>query len=363
MSRLQERPPITPPSAICIIRLSAIGDCCHTLPVIRTIQSAWPETKITWVIGKTEHSLLKDSKDVEFITFDKSPGVASYSSVRQALKSRQFPILLHMHASMRANLVSLFVRAETRLGFDKARARDRQWLFTNQKIPARPRQHVMDGLFGFTEALGISERTLSWDIPISESDRQLATDLTEKHHRVCVISPCTSQRFRNYRNWAAENYVAVVKHLHKLYGAHVVLTGGSTDAEKEYGEHIQSSVTGPVTNLIGQTTLKQLLAVLGCADLLICPDSGPAHMATAVRTPVIGLYATSNTHRTGPYFSQHLVVDRYPEAVRQEFDKPVEALRWGERVRNPNAMQLIHIDDVLEKIAMVLGPQGAVSDS
>jgi heptosyltransferase I len=326
--------------------------------VIRTIQSTWPETKITWVIGKTEYELLKNVNDVEFITFDKSQGVASYLSVRKALKGRRFPILVHMHASMRANLVSRMIRADVRLGFDMARARDRQWLFTNRKIPARPGQHVMDGLFEFIETLGIAERTLRWDIPISESDRQLATDLTAKHHPVCVISPCSSQRFRNYRNWAVENYVAVVKHLHERYGAHVILTGGSTDTEMDYGKQIQFSASDSVTNLIGQTTLKQLLAIIECADLVICPDSGPAHMATAVGTPVIGLYATSNTHRTGPYFSQHLVVDRYPEAVRREFDKPVESLRWGQRVRNPNAMQLIHVDDVLAKIAIVLGSSG-----
>jgi len=87
---------------------------------------------------------------------------------------------------------------------------------------------------------------------------------------------------------------------------------------------------------------------------VICPDSGPAHLATAAGVPVVGLYATSNRHRTGPYFSQDLVVDRYPEAVRQEFGKPVEALRWGERVRNPGAMDLITVADVLERVDAVL---------
>ena len=107
-------------------------------------------------------------------------------------------------------------------------------------------------------------------------------------------------------------------------------------------------------NLIGRTTLKQLLAILDRADLLICPDSGPAHMATAVGTPVIGLYATSNRHRTGPYFSQDLVVDRYPEAVQREFGVPVSQLRWGQRVRDPDAMDLIRVEDVIAKVDQVL---------
>jgi heptosyltransferase I len=85
-------------------------------------------------------------------------------------------------------------------------------------------------------------------------------------------------------------------------------------------------------------------------------------MASAVDTPIIGLYATSNTHRTGPYLSQHLVVDAYPEAVRREFGKPVSALRWGMRVRNPDAMKLITVNSVEEKIAEVLGPGIEPSD-
>jgi heptosyltransferase I len=322
---------------------------------VRTIQAQWPGTSITWIIGNTEYELFKGIDGVEFITLNKSRGIAGYLDLRRRLKGRRFPVLLHMHASMRANIASLMVRADVRIGFDKARARDRQWLFTNRKIPARPEQHVMDGLFSFIETLGVNERTVAWDIPVSQADLQFARDLRRDDRPLCVISPCTSQRFRNYRNWRPENYVAVAEYLDDKYGAHVVLTGSSTDTELQYGREIESGTSFPVTNLIGKTSLKRLLAVLESADLLICPDSGPAHMATAVGTPVIGLYATSNTHRTGPYFSQQLVVDEYPEAVRREFDKPVGALRWGQRVRDPDAMDLIKVDRVLGSIETVLG--------
>jgi heptosyltransferase I len=173
-----------------------------------------------------------------------------------------------------------------------------------------------------------------------------------------VISPCSSQRFRNYRNWSVANYAAVLRHLIDARGARVVLTGGPSALETQYGEQLQRELGGPenssVINLIGQTRLKELFAILQVADLVICPDSGPAHMATAAGVPVVGLYATSNRHRTGPYFSQRLVVDRYPEAVQQEFNKPVAALRFGERVRDPGAMDLIRVDDVLTRVDAVL---------
>jgi heptosyltransferase I len=326
--------------------------------VVRTLQAAWPDTRITWIIGRTELGLLEGASGIEFITFNKSTPWASLASIRQQLAARRFPLLLHMHASMRANLVSCAVRADVRLGFDRARARDYQWLFTNEKINPTPSQHVMDGLFSFAEQLGIRQRILRWDFSLGPDDRRQADQFAGGDGPLCVISPCSSQRFRNYRNWSVANYAAVTRHLIEVRGARVVLTGGPTALERQYGEEIQQAVGSPanarVTNLIGQTRLKELFAILQAADLVICPDSGPAHMATAAGTPVVGLYATSNRHRTGPYFSQRLVVDRYPEAVRQEFGKPVEALRWGERVRAPGAMDLIPVTDVLERIAAVL---------
>jgi heptosyltransferase I len=342
------------PESLCVIRLSAIGDCCHTLPVLRTVQAAWPATRITWIIGKTEHGLMKGVDGIEFITFDKARPWASLLEIRRQLAGRRFPILLHMHASMRANLVSAVVRAGRRLGFDQRRARDYQGLFTTEKIPQRAGQHVMDGLFSFLEYLGIAERSLRWDIPVADEDRAFAAGRCGSGAPVVAISPCSSQRFRNYRNWRAENYAAVVHHLQHEHGAQVLLTGGRTDIEREYGAAIGQAAPRPLVNLIGGTSLKQLLAIIDRADLVICPDSGPAHMATAVGTPVIGLYATSNRHRTGPYFSQDLVIDRYPEAVQKEFGIPVAELRWGQRVRDPDAMDLIRVEDVIAKADEVL---------
>ena len=346
------------PEAICLIRLSAIGDCCHALPVVRTLQTAWPGTRITWIIGRTELGLLEGASGIEFITFNKSTPWASLASIRRQLAARRFPLLLHMHASMRANLVSRVVRADVRLGFDRARARDYQWLFTNEKIAPTPSQHVMDGLFSFAEHLGIRQRVLRWDFNLGADDRRQADELAGGPRPLCVISPCSSQRFRNFRNWSVANYAAVTRHLIAARGARVVLTGGPTAVERQYGEQIQQAVGRPanasVINLIGQTRLKQLFAILQAAELVVCPDSGPAHMATAAGTPVVGLYATSNPHRTGPYFSQRLVVDRYPEAVRREFGRPLETLRWGERVRNPGAMDLIPVADVIERVDAVL---------
>ena len=348
-----------PPESLCVIRLSAIGDTCHTVPVVRAIQDAWPSTKITWIVGKTELSLLAGLEGVEFVVLDKAQGLRGYAAVRRALGGRRFDALLHMHASTRANIVSTLVRSPLRLGFDHARARDQQWLFTNRKLAARSERHVMDGLFEFAELIGVPRPAkLRWDIPVGPADIAAIAPLFAKHTPTLVISPCTGQRFRNYRNWRADWYAQVADYVASRYGAHVLLTGGTTAIEQTYGQEITAAAHFQTRNLIGKTTLKQLLAILSRASVVLCPDSGPAHMATAVGTPVVGLYATSNRHRTGPYFSQHLVVDKYPEAVAKEFGRPIETLRWGQRVRDPSAMGLITVADVVAKIDAAFAERG-----
>lgn len=340
-----------------MIRLSAIGDCCHALAVIRSIQSAWPQSRITWIIGRVEYELMKDVNDVEFIIFDKSAGWCAYLDVRRRLRGRRFTVILHMHASMRANLLTRLIHADRIIGYDRARARDYQWLFTTERIPATPQQHVLDAMFSFIEHLELRPQDLRWDIPIPQQDRQFAREICVEPGPTCIISPCSSRRFRNFRNWSIDRYIELGNYLVENYAAQIILTGGSSALEKEYGQSIEAGIAQSVTNLVGVTSLKQLLALIYRAEVVICPDSGPAHIATTVGTPVVGLYATSNRRRTGPYFSQQLVADRYPDAIQQEFGKPVEELRWGQRVRDRDAMDRILVSDVIEKVDLVLNPE------
>ena len=275
------------------------------------------------------------------------------------MAGRRFAALLHMNASMRANFVSTAVPAYRRIGFDRARARDYQWAFCNEHVAARDpeRRHVLDGLFQFAEHLGVRERVMRWDIPVSDADLRYAEELTAGAGPTCVISPCSSQRARNFRNWRAENFISLIRYLQDEYSANVLLTGAATPVERQYEQEILAATAG-VTSLIGATSLKQLYAVIAAANLVICPDSGPAHMATAAGTPVVGLYASSNPERTGPYLSKATTVDRYPDAVARAFGKPVDAIRFGRRVRDPDVMELITLADVTDKIALVLGPAG-----
>lgn len=341
----------TPPNHLCILRLSAIGDICHALPVVRTIQQYWPDTRLTWIIGKTEYSLISDIPDIEFVVFDKSLGWRAYSELRKKLVGQSFDALLHMQMSLRSSLISLLINTPIKLGFDKQRAKDMQWLFSNHKIKARQNQHVLDSFFGFTEALGIQERKLCWDIPTPKAATAFAEQNLPGDQPTLVISPCSSMA---YRNWNAKGYAEIADYAANEHDLRVVLTGGPDLIERKYAEQISQLAQNPMINLIGKTNLKQLLAVLQRATALISPDAGTAHLATAVNLPVIGLYATTNPERARPYLSKDYVVNKYPEAVMDKYHKTVEDIPWGTRVRDEGTMDRISVEDVKQVLDKLL---------
>ena len=336
-----------PPASICILRLSAIGDATHVLPIIHTLKKTWPDTKLTWVIGKVEHKLVGHLGGVEFIIFDKSQGRKAYQQLKEGFKDREFDVLLHMQVAMRANLASRHIKAKVKIGYDKARSKDLHGFFIDQRIPATPEQHVVDAFHSFLDVLGISEKTFIWKLPIPEEAQAFANKHLTTDKPIAVISPCSSHKLRN---WMPERYGTVANYCVKRLGYHVVLCGGPTQIEHQYGEEIARVCSAPVQNLIGQDTLLEFLAVLKRAEVLITPDSAPAHMANILDIPVVGLYAASNPRRSGPYKSVRHCVDKYGEAALKFKNKPQEQLKWGTKIEEPGVMELIQVEDVIQRL-------------
>ena len=335
----------SPPRSLCVIRLSAIGDCCHALPVVQAIRSAWPETRITWIIGQTEHSLLQGLAGVDFLVLDKRAGRRGMRQLKKKLKACRFDLLLQMQDSLRASRVALMTGCRRRVGFDRRRARDFQWLFTTEQIAHRPRQHVMEAMFGFAEHLGIERPAAPrWEFPLSAGDVQAAARMAPGRP-FCLMSPLSSQRRGAFRNWPAERYASVAGHVVEQLGGEVLLTGSGSPMEQDYAAVIAAQPG--VTDLNGRTTLKQLAALIRLARLVVCPDSGPAHIGAALGARVVGLYAGSNPDRSGPWGNREFTVNRYPQAVRNSLGKGVDEVRFGRRLRADDAMNQIAAADVI----------------
>jgi len=338
--------------SICILRLSAIGDVTHVVPVIHAIRKHLPHAKITWIIGKLEARLLNGLPGVEFIVFDKKGGFAAVRELRQTLKGRKFDVLLHMQVAARANLLSKLIKSPLRIGWDKPRWRDRHQWFINQSVRSVPGQHQVDAFLEFARALDVPIGPPQWNMPVATDDIAWAEQVLGEGPPILMISPCSSHVLRN---WQAKHYAAVADYAIADLNMRVVLTGGPSELELQTGRDIESAMTQTVQNLIGKDTINQSVALLKQAAVVLSPDSGPAHLASAVGTPVIGLYAATPSKRSGPYNSLDLCIDKYVDAAHKFRHIEPQELRWGQRIEFPGVMDLIEtaeVQDMLKKFML-----------
>ena len=336
---------MTTPSSICLLRTSAIGDVTHVVPLVRTLQDAWPGTPLTWIIGKLERKLVGDLPGVEFVTFDKAAGWAGMRAVRRALNGRRFDALLQMQVAMRSNLLSLAVSAKRRVGYDRERARDLHGLVINERIPARRGEHVLDAIGSFCEPLGLRQNRVRWGIPVPDEAQAWAVEQLPGDVPTLLVSPTSSHALRN---WRPERYAAVMDHA-ATRGWRVALAGGPSGAERQMADAILAACRRAPLDLTGKDTLKRLLAMCARAQLLLSPDSGPMHMANSVATRVIGLHAASNPDRSGPYSDRRWCANKYDEASRKYLGRPAQEIPWGSKIERPGVMDLIGVDDVVER--------------
>ncbi|KTD19672.1 heptosyl transferase, glycosyltransferase family 9 protein [Legionella londiniensis] len=323
------------------------------IPLIRTLQAAFPAAKLTWIISQPAYSMIEGLDGVEFIVIDKPRGIGDYWRFAQKMRGRKFDVLLATQASFRANLLYPLIRARRKIGYDPLRAKDGHGWFVSERITPG-QDHTLESFLKFAEALGVMQKKISWDIPIPDADVHWArAQLPDQKRPLVLVNPAASKA---ERSWPVERYIEVIQYLQKRWQAQVILTGGPGSLDQKFASAILEAVSA--TNLIGKTKPKQLLALIRHADLLLCPDTGPSHMAAAVGTSVIALHAVTSSRVSGPYTSLDLAVDYYPQAV-QAILKTTEAKNaWGTHAHGLDTMELIPVFAVIEKLEQVLLAKG-----
>ncbi len=339
---------ITPPKNIAFFRLSALGDVVLAIPLIRSIQKQWPNCKIIWITSSAVYPLLEGLEGVEFLVIKKPQKIKDYLSLRQLFKEYEFDILLAAQASFRTNLIYPFINAKRKIGFDNGRARDLHSWFVKEQIEPRD-EHLAEGFMGFAKKLGIESHELSWELSVSEEDKAWAKQQRTQPKYIAINAAAS----KSERTWSAQNYASLIDEAFEKYQLQVVLTGGPAENEINLAGEIQSLAKTPIDNLVGKTKHKQIAALLGEVDCLIAPDTGPAHIAVAMHTPVIGLYAVARSGLSGPYQTPDYTVDKYPQALQQYLGKALKDAGWHERVHHENAMDLITVEDVMMQLGKV----------
>jgi heptosyltransferase I len=207
---------------------------------------------------------------------------------------------------------------------------------------------------GFAHACGIETGSPRWDVSPPDDALEYAHSVIGDDRPTLLINPCSSHKARN---WSAASYAAVADHAAAKHLMRVVLVGGRSSLEAQMGKAIVDASRAAILNQIGADTLPQLLGLMSRSSVLLSPDSGPAHMATMVGLPVIGLYAATNPERTGPYNSRQWCVDKYDEAARKFLGRPAAQIPWTTKIEQPGVMDLIAVSEVIEKLeALIAAP-------
>jgi heptosyltransferase I len=327
--------------------LSAIGDAVHVLPVANALKRAWPDTKVTWVIQPVPHLLVDGHSSIdEFILFRRRRGLQGwmgFADFARDVRERRFDLLLGLQVYMKAGILTALAPSRIKLGFDRSRARDMQWLFTNRRIPERTPQHVQDQYFEFLRHLGISPEPVSWGIRLSDAERERQADFFDGlDGPACAVVVGTSKR---EKNWMPERYAQVLEEVRARHGLTPVLVGGPSGIERQLADEILRRTSAGVVDALGND-LRKLLWIVEGSSLTISPDTGPLHISRAVGTPVVGLFGYTNPKRTGPYRAyQDLVVDGYARHPGEDY--PLEhAYRDG--------MHRVTVEGVLEKVELAM---------
>jgi len=330
-----------PPSPrILLVMMSAVGDAVHALPVVTALKRHDPSCHLTWVLQPGPASMVRGHPAVdEIVPFQRSRRWRAFLDVRRALAGRRFDVVVDLQVYFKASIVTALASAPVKLGFDRARARDYNWLVTTHKIPAHPPQHVQDQYFEFLRHLGVEPEPVEWKLGPWEHERAGQREWIAGLDRPAaslVIGTSHPEK-----EWLPERWAALADALYERHGLQPVLVGGTTERERETERAIRERARHPLVSTLG-VPLRELVSILDASALVVSLDTGPLHMSVALNRPVIALMGYNNPKRVGPYRRfRDLVVDVYGDPGE---DYPVTvAHRFGRMPR-------ITVDDVLEKV-------------
>lgn len=325
---------------ICIVMMSATGDTVHVLPVVNALKRYAPAAWITWVLQPGPATLVQGHGAVdEILLFDRARGWRAFDDMRRALAARPFDLVINLQVYLKAGVITALARAPVKLGFNRARARDLNWLVTTHRIPARPPQHVQDQYFEFLQYLGVPHEPVVWDMGPWPNERAWQHEFFSSFDRPAV--PIVVATSKPEKDWPPERWAEVVDALWHDFGLEPVLVGGRSPRELHAESAIKARARYQPRSALG-SGLRKLVSILDGSALVLSPDTGPLHMAVAINRPVVSLMGYTNPKRSGPYRHFHdLIVDAYGDPGENYAVSP----EW-----RPGRMSRITVRDVLDKV-------------
>lgn len=302
---------------ICVIKPSALGDVVQSLPILPLLRQRFPDSHLAWVINRELSDLLTGHSCLnELIPFDRRGGVANWWQLLKHLRASRFDLVIDLQGLFRTGVMTLATRAPVRIGLQTAREGSHlacHHLLEDSgiQVPAHRRA------WRLAEVLGLGDLQPHTEIALPEADREWARNLHAKlRGPLLVIQPGTRWRTKQ---WPIRHFAEVTRRAMQHFGLSAVVIGSRNEsaAAQELVDMVhQVMPQGDIQSLAGQTSIKQLAALLGRADLVLSNDSGPLHLAAGLGTPVVGIFTCTSPVRSGPPGTQHqLVASQLPCAA------------------------------------------------
>jgi lipopolysaccharide heptosyltransferase I len=325
-----------PPERILIIKPSAIGDVVHALPVLALLRRRWPQAHISWLLTPGCAGLLERHPMLdEVILFDRGYYGRGWRDPVSALRllgfttrlrRRQFDLVIDLQGLFRSGYLAWQTRAPLRIGFRNARELS-PLFYTHRVAIDTPEQHAVERYLKIVAALGCATDRVEFPFALDDDDRSDVAAMLPQGRPYAVLLPGTNWMTKR---WPVERFAALVTPLRERFGLETVVAGGASD--QALGQQIGG------INLAGKTSLRQLVALLERAAVVIANDSGPMHIAAALGRPLVTLYGPTNPIRTGPFGR--------PESVLR-LDMPCSPC-YSRRCSHQSCLQWLEIAPVLK---------------
>lgn len=332
---------------ILIVKLSAIGDVIHALPVASAIKKCYPEVRITWIVEKPAYSILADNPNIdELLVFDKtkfktvSGLIKNSMELSKLLKERKFDLTLDLQGLFKSAAIAWLSGADKRLVY--CNAREMSHVISERICGSHSDGHIVDRYLDVARYIGCQNEQAEFSIHFSDEDvkksaaiaKHAGLDLDQKF---IVIAPGT--------NWATKCWPT--SHFAKLadliYGQKFIpVVIGAPNDERLFEEIAAQSAIPPI-NLTGKTTLKQLAYIIKQAQMFVGGDTGPMHLAVAVNTKTIALFGPTDPARNGPYGTNNKVITT-----------PASCAGCWKRSCDKNCMEMIHPSDVFQAVQSLM---------
>jgi heptosyltransferase I len=306
------------PEKILIVKLSAIGDVIQTLPMLAALRRKFPEARIDWLVEEAAAGLLAGFPGIDRVLVSRRKSwlkrirsgekpVSAAAEIFRFLKDlrrTEYDWVIDNHGVLKSGLLTGLSRGREKIGYRAAAgiADEGSYFFTNRRLPALSiERHAVDRYLDLVGRLGVPTGGISLEYPVPRVFREGMRRVLEKNgfgvRPLAVLHPLAKWASKQ---WPPENFASLADRLGQR-GIRVVMTGESADAQGISRILNRMRFPAEVLNLTGQTGLKSLAALFALADLVVTPDTGPMHLAAAVKAPLVALFGPTAPWRTGPY--------------------------------------------------------------